>query len=163
MFSDFAKTGDRKKDERLFLDALSLMMVKEDGSALRRTANLSNIAAAVYCFMDNLNWAGFYVYDGEMLVLGPFQGEPACSEISIGRGVCGTAAAEMKTQIVPDVRMFPGHIACSSASRSELVVPVIASGSLYGVIDLDSPETGRFSKEDAVFIAKIASLVASLT
>lgn len=163
MFSGFAETGNHEEDERLFLDALSLMMVEENGSFYKRIANLSNIAASIYDFMDNLNWAGFYLYDGENLVLGPFQGEPACSEIMIGRGVCGTAASEMKTQIVEDVHEFPGHIACSSASESELVVPVVINDCLYGVIDLDSPEKGRFSIHDALFIEKIASLVSSLS
>ena len=163
MFSAFCKTGVREEDERQFLDALSVMMIAEHGSVYKRIANLSNIAASVYQFMDGLNWAGFYLYDGEKLVLGPFQGEPACSEIKLGRGVCGTAAATLEMQIVADVRSFPGHIACSSMSRSELVVPIIAAGRLYGVIDLDSPFENRFGKGDALFICRIAELVASLS
>ena len=163
MFAGFTKTGNVDEDERLFLDALSLMMIEEDGSFYKRIANLSNISSSINDFMGCLNWAGFYLYDGDKLVLGPFQGEPACSEIMIGRGVCGTAAAAMETQIVDDVLKFPGHIACSSSSKSELVVPIIKEQSLYGVIDLDSPEIARFSPHDALFIENIASLVSSLS
>ena len=113
-----------------------------------RTANLANAAALLYHTLDDLSWAGFYLLEGDVLVLGPFQGKPACIEIAPGRGVCGAAAAQDKTQLVPDVHQFPGHIACDSASSSELVVPIHAGGQVVGVLDLDSPHTGRFTGED---------------
>ncbi|HSU04086.1 MAG TPA: GAF domain-containing protein, partial [Acetobacteraceae bacterium] len=102
-------------------------------------ANAANAAAAIYYSLPDLNWAGVYFLRGSELVLGPFQGRPACVRIPLGRGVCGTAAAERRSLLVPDVTAFPGHIACDTASRSELVVPLIADGRLLGVLDLDSP------------------------
>ena len=113
-----------------------------------RIANLSNASALLWQSMENLNWAGFYLMKDGMLVLGPFQGKPACIEIKLGRGVCGTAAAEDKTQLVPDVHAFPGHIACDCASRSEIVVPIHAGGEVTAVLDIDSPLPDRFSEED---------------
>lgn len=113
-----------------------------------RVANLANAAALLYHTLDGLNWAGFYLLEGDTLVLGPFQGRPACIEIPVGRGVCGTAVAEGKTQLVRDVHQFPGHIACDSASNSELVVPIRAGGKIVGVLDIDSPRVGRFTETD---------------
>ena len=114
-----------------------------------RIANAANFAALVYDSLPNLNWAGFYFYDGKELVVGPFQGKPACWRIALGKGVCGTAAASRTTQLVRDVHAFPGHIACDAASNSEIVVPLIASdGSLIGVWDVDSPKLARFDEED---------------
>ena len=113
-----------------------------------RVANLANAAALLYHPLDELNWAGFYLLEGDTLVLGPFQGKPACIEIAHGRGVCGAAVAQDKTQLVYDVHQFPGHIACDSASNSELVVPIRAGGQVVGVLDLDSPMIGRFTEED---------------
>ena len=118
------------------------------GGVPHRTANLANAAALLYHTLDGLDWAGFYLLEGDTLVLGPFQGRPACIEIPVGRGVCGTAVAEGKTQLIPDVHQFPGHIACDSASNSEIVVPIRADGKIVGVLDLDSPYIGRFTKED---------------
>ena len=118
------------------------------GGVPHRTANLANAAALLYHALDGLNWAGFYLLEGDTLVLGPFQGRPACIEIPVGRGVCGTAVAEGKTQLIPDVHQFLGHIACDSASNSEIVVPIRADGKIVGVLDLDSPYIGRFTKED---------------
>lgn len=111
-------------------------------------ANLANISALIYTAMDELNWAGFYLTDGDKLVLGPFQGRPACIEIPWGRGVCGTAAEKDETQLVPDVHAFPGHIACDCASRSEIVVPLHARGKIVGVLDIDSPVGNRFTEAD---------------
>ena len=111
-------------------------------------ANLANAAAAIWQALENINWAGFYLMDGGKLVLGPFQGKPACIEIPVGRGVCGTAVAENKTQLVEDVHKFPGHIACDCASNSEIVVPMYKNGEIYGVLDIDSPYYARFSEED---------------
>ncbi len=112
-------------------------------------ANSANLAALLYHSLPDLNWAGFYWLRGEELVLGPFQGKPACVRIALGKGVCGTSAAQRRTVIVPDVKAFPGHIACDSASRSEVVVPVMRDGRLLGVLDLDSPRKERFDEEDA--------------
>ena len=111
-------------------------------------ANLANAAALLYETLPRLNWAGFYLMKGDGLVVGPFQGRPACVRIALGRGVCGTAAAERRTVIVPDVHAFPGHIACDVASASEIVVPLVKDGRLVGVLDLDSPVRGRFGEDD---------------
>ncbi len=113
-----------------------------------RIANAANMAALLYHGLPDLNWAGFYFHRGEELVLGPFQGKPACVRIPIGRGVCGTAAARAATVLVAEVHEFPGHIACDPASRSELVVPLLESGRVSGVLDLDSPLPGRFDERD---------------
>lgn len=109
-------------------------------------ANLSNASAIIYGLLDGINWAGFYIVRGEQLVLGPFQGLPACNRINIGEGVCGTAAKERKTQIVKDVHDFPGHIACDTASNSEIVIPILKDDKIYGVLDIDSPEFNRFGE-----------------
>ena len=122
-------------------------------------ANLANISALIFSSMEQLNWAGFYLAEGDMLVLGPFQGKPACIEIPWGRGVCGTAAKEDATQLVPDVHLFPGHIACDCASRSEIVVPLHKQGKLVGVLDIDSPVEARFSEEDRAGIEALCALL----
>jgi len=111
-------------------------------------ANLANVAAAIYDHVQHVNWAGFYLMKGGELVLGPFQGLPACVRIAVGRGVCGTAAAERRTQVVPDVHEFPGHIACDDRSRSEIVVPIVVGGEVVGVLDIDSPRVANFDIED---------------
>jgi GAF domain-containing protein len=123
-------------------------------------ANMANIAALVWQFVPELNWAGFYrLVEGE-LVLGPFCGKPACIRIPLGQGVCGTAAATRETQLVPDVHAFPGHIACDADSRSELVVPIVRQGAVVAVIDLDSPRAARFDAEDAAGIEALAARIA---
>ena len=124
-----------------------------------RTANLANAAALLYHTLDNLNWAGFYLLEQDILVLGPFQGKPACIEIPVERGVCGTAAVEGKTQLVRDVHQFPGHIACDSASNSEIVVPIRAGGNIVGVLDVDSPHIGRFTEEDQAGLEKFVRIL----
>ena len=111
-------------------------------------ANLANVSAAIWQEMENINWAGFYLMQQGKLVLGPFQGKPACIEIAVGKGVCGTAVQEKKTVLVEDVHAFPGHIACDSASNSEIVVPIFKNGEVYGVLDIDSPYLARFTRED---------------
>lgn len=123
-------------------------------------ANMANMAAAIWQFLPDLNWAGFYRLIGDELVLGPFIGKPACIRIPLGRGVCGTAAASGAIQIVPDVNAFPGHIACDAASRSELVVPVVVAGKVIAVIDLDSPTPARFDEEDAAGMQMVAQVAA---
>ena len=112
------------------------------------TANLANASALLYDTLERLNWAGFYLMQDGLLVLGPFQGKPACICIAPGRGVCGTAVAQDCTQRVPDVHNFPGHIACDSASNSEIVIPIHIGGSVFGVLDIDSPDFDRFSPAD---------------
>jgi GAF domain-containing protein len=113
-----------------------------------RIANLANASALIYNTLEDINWAGFYLMSDGKLVLGPFQGKPACIEIAVGRGVCGTAVAEEKTQLVPNVHEFPGHIACDGASRSEIVVPIFMNGQIFGVLDIDSPSYSRFDEND---------------
>lgn len=112
------------------------------------TANLANASALLWQHLENINWAGFYIMEQGALVLGPFQGKPACIRIPVGKGVCGTAAAEDRTQLVADVHQFPGHIACDGASNSEIVVPIHKNGQVWGVLDIDSPVFDRFSQED---------------
>lgn len=129
------------------------------GGVPHRVANLANAAALLYHTLDGLNWAGFYLLKEDVLVLGPFQGKPACIEIPVGRGVCGTAAAEGKTQLVRDVHQFPGHIACDSASNSEIVVPICVEGRIVGVLDLDSPYVGRFTEEDQAGLEEFARIL----
>lgn len=111
-------------------------------------ANLANASALLNQFLDDINWVGFYLYDGEELVLGPFQGLPACVRIPLSRGVCGAAAREQATKRVDDVHAFPGHIACDAASRSEIVIPMVKDGRLIGVLDIDSPSLARFDEAD---------------
>lgn len=123
-----------------------------------RTANAANLAALVFHALPGLNWVGFYFWDGRELVVGPFQGLPACVRIALGKGVCGTAASTRKTQRVADVDAFPGHIPCDSASRSELVVPLYRGDELIGVFDLDSPELDRFDEDDQRGLERIAAL-----
>ncbi len=132
-----------------------------------RIANAANLAALVFHSLPDLNWVGFYLYDGKELVVGPFQGQPACVRIPLDKGVCGAAARTRQTQRVADVEAFPGHIACDSASRSELVVPLVHGDELVGVFDIDSPRPGRFDEEDQQGLEAIArvfleSLVESL-
>lgn len=124
-----------------------------------RIANLANAAALLYHTMEGLNWAGFYLMENGMLVLGPFQGKPACIEIALGRGVCGTAAAQDSTQLVRDVHQFPGHIACDAASNSEIVIPIHSDGQVSGVLDLDSPHVGRFTGADRVGLEEFVRIL----
>lgn len=121
-------------------------------------ANAANLSALLYHALDDVNWVGFYFLKEERLVVGPFQGKPACVEIPLGRGVCGVAAATRQVQRVADVHAFPGHIACDIDSRSEIVLPLVDRGVLRGVLDLDSPSPGRFDEDDEVVLADIAKL-----
>lgn len=137
--------------------ALDLVIGDEDHAL----AHLANAAALLYGTLPGINWAGFYLRHGADLVLGPFQGAPACVRIAMGRGVCGTAAARRHTVVVPDVLQFPGHIACDPASRSEIVVPLLSAGDLVGVLDVDAPIAGRFDDDDRAGLeAYAAALVA---
>lgn len=124
-------------------------------------ANLSNTAALLWEYLPDINWAGFYKLDGDTLVLYPFQGKPACIEIPVGKGVCGTCIQEKRVIRVADVHKFPGHIACDSASRSEIVLPIYKKGALWGVLDIDSPFVDRFSQEDEQGLGKITEIIGS--
>ncbi|MDC7235697.1 MAG: GAF domain-containing protein [Spirochaetales bacterium] len=159
MFEPFRKSGSRETDYPLLVSALGHLLEGETNS----TAALSNASALLNWFLDDINWVGFYLYDKgeEQLVLGPFQGLPACVRIPPGKGVCGRAYASGETQIVEDVLKFPGHIACDSASRSELVVPIFQGESVIAVLDIDSPETGRFDEVDAQWMEKAAGVLSA--
>jgi L-methionine (R)-S-oxide reductase len=157
-FAPTAATADARWAETA--DAAAALVAGEpDG-----IANMANVAALIWQAIPDLNWAGFYRFDGRELVLGPFQGKAACIRIPLGKGVCGAAARTRTTQRVDDVHAFPGHIACDADSRSELVVPVIAGDRLVGVLDLDSPLPGRFSAADQAgaeaLVARIAGALA---
>ena len=157
---DFAASADLPKSElyrELHAAARALTEGESDG-----VANMANLAALIWQFLPDLNWAGFYRTVDGGLVLGPFVGKPACIRIPFGKGVCGTAAASAATQLVPDVHAFPGHIACDSASASELVVPVVRDGTVIAVIDLDSPRKARFDDEDAAGIEALAAICATV-
>jgi len=121
-------------------------------------ANVANTAALLFHSLPHVNWVGFYLLEGNQLVLGPFQGRPACVRIPLGKGVCGTAAAQRKTVVVPDVTLFPGHIACDPASRSEIVVPLLSWGRVIGVLDIDSAVLDRFDEEDREGLESLASV-----
>ena len=126
---------------------------------LHKIANLANASALLWQNLDAINWAGFYLLEGETLVLGPFQGKPACIEIPVGKGVCGSAVAENKTLVVPDVHAFPGHIACDCASNSEIVIPLRQNGKILGVLDIDSPIKNRFSEEDRMGLEEFCQIL----
>ena len=154
---EFTATADLAKPE-LYRELVSAADALTAGEA-DAVANMANVAALIWQLVPRLNWAGFYRVQGGELVLGPFAGKPACIRIAIGQGVCGAAAASGTTHVVPDVHAFPGHIACDAASRSELVVPVLRDGAVIAVIDLDSPEPGRFDTEDARGLEALAGLL----
>jgi L-methionine (R)-S-oxide reductase len=137
-------------------------LAEELGGLLRGesdfVANAANTSALIFEALPDLNWVGFYFLKGGELVVGPFQGKPACVRIALGKGVCGTAAAERRTVVVPDVEAFPGHIACDAASRSEIVIPLISGADLLGVLDLDSPRLARFDEDDARGLGRLAQI-----
>ena len=136
-------------------------MVEDERDAI---ANMANLSALLFYSMENINWAGFYLLKREdELVLGPFQGKPACVRIKVGSGVCGTAVKKEKTLIVDDVHQFPGHIACDSASNSEIVVPLIKNGKMLGVLDIDSPMLKRFSEADRIGLERIVKVLLEYT
>lgn len=152
-FTAIPLTGDKLAQYAQLLDqARALLHGERD-----RIANAANLSALVYHALPALNWVGFYFHDGSELVVGPFQGLPACVRIPLDKGVCGAAARTRTTQRVADVHAFPGHIACDSASRSELVVPLVRDGELIGVFDLDSPEPDRFDADDQRGLEAIAA------
>ncbi len=124
-----------------------------------RTANLANVSALIYTTLEDINWAGFYLSEEDKLILGPFQGNPACVEIPYGKGVCGTAAVKDAVQLVPDVHLFEGHIACDSASRSEIVIPLHKDGKVVGVLDIDSPSAARFTEDDRAGLEMLVAML----
>ncbi|APP75362.1 diguanylate cyclase [Xanthomonas vesicatoria ATCC 35937] len=160
MFATSSLTGSKPEQyAQLTAQAQALVHGEPD-----RIANAANLAALIFHSLPSLNWAGFYFYDGRELVVGPFQGLPACVRISLDKGVCGAAATTRQSQRIADVDAFPGHIACDSASRSELVIPLVKGETLIGVLDLDSPELDRFDADDQHGLEAIAQVfVGALT
>lgn len=144
MFQALKYDGTQDQQIALLLQQLTAL-IEDEPNAI---ANLANASALLAQYLDEINWVGFYLMDQEELVLGPFQGLPACVRIPLGKGVCGTSAASCKTLLVPDVHEFPGHIACDAASESEIVIPLLKDGILLGVLDIDSPRKNRFSEAD---------------
>lgn len=145
-------------DPEIFHDELARQLEGLLAGERDPIANAANMAALIFNTVPRLNWAGFYFLRGDTLVLGPFQGRPACVRIALGKGVCGAAAESRKTQRVEDVNAFPGHIACDSASRSELVVPLMRDAMVFGVLDLDSPEPARFEAVDQAGMERLAAI-----
>lgn len=150
MFTKESYAGSRVQQYETVIKQLDALLTGESNVV----ANLSNASALLNQFLDRVNWVGFYVTEGNQLVLGPFQGMPACVRIPFGRGVCGVTAETKTTQLVADVHQFPGHIACDSASNSEIVVPIIKDGNVIGVLDIDSPEKNRFDEVDQRYLEK---------
>ncbi|MDA2565950.1 MULTISPECIES: GAF domain-containing protein [Bacillus cereus group] len=150
MFTKESYAGSRVQQYETVIKQLDALLTGESNVV----ANLSNASALLNQFLDRVNWVGFYVTEGNQLVLGPFQGMPACVRIPFGRGVCGVAAETKTTQLVADVHQFPGHIACDSASNSEIVVPIVKEGAVIGVLDIDSPEKNRFDEVDKRYLEK---------
>ncbi|MEH7544251.1 MULTISPECIES: GAF domain-containing protein [Bacillaceae] len=156
MFNVEMYTGNREENYELVKKQLQALLHDEKN----QMANLSNTSALLNQFLDRINWVGFYLMDtnGE-LVLGPFQGLPACVRIKVGKGVCGTSALKKETVRVEDVHQFPGHIACDAASRSEIVIPLLKDGELFGVLDIDSPEVNRFDELDQQKLEELAAVL----
>ncbi|MCR1834220.1 GAF domain-containing protein [Oceanobacillus caeni] len=155
MFQSSLYSGDRTKDYELTIKQLEALIKDEPD----HIANLSNASALLNQFLTDINWVGFYIWKENELVLGPFQGLPACVRIGFGKGVCGTAVKERKTQRVADVLAFPGHIACDSASRSEIVIPIIKDGQVFGVLDIDSPNENRFDETDQTYLERFVNVL----
>jgi len=155
MFNKINYSQDRDKAyQTLLMQAQGL--IEPD---LPLNSNLANISALLNQFFDQVNWVGFYLYDGNQLILGPFQGLPACTRITLDKGVCGAAGKTQTTQLVADVHAFPGHIACDGASQSEIVVPLVKEGVLYGVLDIDAPILDRFDNIDQKYLEKLCNEV----
>ncbi|GJM82434.1 GAF domain-containing protein [Paenibacillus timonensis] len=156
MFQASEYSGSRAERQNAVLSQLRALIYEENS----QVANLANAAALLNFFLDDINWVGFYLYDGQELVLGPFQGLPACIRIPLGKGVCGTSAERRETLRIEDVHAFPGHIACDAASNSEIVVPIVKGDQLLGVLDIDSPLKGRFDAEDQAFLEQFVATLA---
>ncbi len=156
MFDINVVRKDSKKDTYEDLKSFAEGLFYEEGDKL---ANMSNLASLLYHCLDQVNWAGFYLYKDNQLVLGPFHGKPACIRIELGKGVCGTAASTEETQLVRDVHSYPGHIACDGDTNSEIVIPMVKDGRLLGVLDLDSPVLDRFDAEDQLGLEAILTML----
>ena len=150
--------NDNKRAGSVFENIINDFRAISDG-VYDEISNLANAASILYNALDNINWAGFYILKGDTLMLGPFMGRPACTAIPNGKGVCGTAWAMKETQVVPDVDQFPGHIACSSASRSEIVVPVIVDDEVKAVLDIDSDQLSTFDDVDKLYLEKLVEVM----
>ncbi|MFC7680627.1 GAF domain-containing protein [Paenibacillus sp. GCM10028914] len=155
MFQNISYEGTRSEQFSQVLGQLKALIHDEPNAI----ANLANASSLLNYFLKDINWVGFYLYDGKELVLGPFQGLPACIRIPMNKGVCGTAAAERQTVVVKDVHEFPGHIACDAASNSEIVIPILKDGQLYGVLDIDSPLKDRFDSEEREFLEQFVQVL----
>jgi L-methionine (R)-S-oxide reductase len=158
LFKVESYNANRENNYQLLLKQLKALLEGETNPV----ANFSNASALLNQFLDRINWAGFYLMEDGELVLGPFQGLPACVRIPVGKGVCGTAASRMETIRVADVHQFPGHIACDAASQSEIVIPMVDNGKLVGVLDIDSPEKDRFDELDQRMLEEFVSLLMKL-
>ncbi|MUT67835.1 GAF domain-containing protein [Paenibacillus sp. NEAU-GSW1] len=156
MFANESYSGSKEENYGMLLKQLTALIEDEPS----RIANLANASALLGVFLERINWVGFYMLEGEdTLVLGPFQGKPACTRIAVGKGVCGTAVSRGEAVLVDDVHQFPGHIACDSASNSELVIPLRRDGRIIGVLDIDSPEFARFDETDARCLTEFADVL----
>ncbi|SIS52062.1 GAF domain-containing protein [Salimicrobium flavidum] len=155
MFQSITYSGTKEQNYDLVLKQLKALIEDEPNTI----ANLSNASSLLNEFLDDVNWVGFYIMNDGELVLGPFQGLPACVRIKPGKGVCGTAVSEQATQRVADVNAFPGHIACDAASQSEIVVPLMKNGEVYGVLDIDSPNKERFDETDEKYLKEFAHIL----
>jgi len=145
-----------KKEQYKLINAQVQALISDESDMI---ANMANIAAVLFNTLEQINWAGFYLFKQDQLVLGPFQGQPACIRIPMGRGVCGTAASSLQTLVVKDVHAFAGHIACDAASNSEIVVPIIVNKQLVAVLDIDSPVIERFDEHDRQGLEALASIL----
>lgn len=155
----FKLEGIKRMNEEERLKYMNMLVRSQLSSEKNDLANISNVTGIIMACIDKLNWAGFYFLRDGVLVLGPFQGLPACNRIEIGKGVCGTAVETKEVQLVADVNLFPGHIACDDASQSELVIPLLKDGKVHGVLDLDSPIKNRFSRMEKDYFIKLLDLL----
>jgi len=158
MIEEYNIESSREIKMEVFLDYVSGYM----DMSLNYITNLANFSAIVAEYFDDINWVGFYLYDGEKLYLGPFQGKPACVEIQLGKGVCGSAAMERRTIVVPDTDVFPGHIVCDASSKSEIVIPIYINKKLFGVLDIDSPSLDRFDELDREVLEKAVNVLVDI-
>lgn len=152
----FEKTTIRKNN---FYNDLIMQLEPLLEDAPTQISQLANTSALLNVYLENINWVGFYLFDGNQLILGPFQGLPACTQIAMGKGVCGTSAIKQEVIRVEDVHLFPGHIACDGASQSEIVLPIIIDNQLFGVLDIDSPIKCRFSIDDEIGLKKVVDII----
>ncbi|MFZ0369147.1 MAG: GAF domain-containing protein [Halobacillus sp.] len=155
MFQSTSYTGTKEKNYELLLKQLQALLEDEPDVI----ANLSNVSSLLNQFLEDVNWVGFYLWKEDQLILGPFQGLPACVRIPSGKGVCGTAVAERSVQRIEDVHAFPGHIACDAASQSEIVIPIFKNNEIFGVLDIDSPNKNRFDEQDEKYLTKFVEIL----